>query len=132
CHNVAPVLPTRGTQASERMPKQPTGKARKAKSKKKSKAKQPAWVRMTDHLAQVILRNSLLELAAVDPAERDLACRDLEDEIRSGRRKWRRRNLETGKCENLSAAHCEKRQIALVDYNGVWRAEVHERQGPRW
>ena len=113
------------------MPKHPARKVSKAKPKKQSGAKQPARVRMVDHLAQVILRNSLLELAAVDPAERDLACVDLEDELRSGRRKSMRRNLKTGKCEILSSAHYEKRQIALVDYKGVWRAEVYERQGPR-
>ena len=115
------------------MPKKPAHKAAKAKPKKEGKAHQPAaWPRMVDHLAQVILRNSLLELAAVDPAERDLACVDLEDELRSRRRKSMRRNLTTGKCEILSSAHYEKRQIALVDYKGVWRAEVYERQGPRW
>ena len=114
------------------MPKQPTGKASKAEPKKESKAKQPGGVRMVDHLAQVILQNSLLDLAAVDPAERDLACIDLEDELKSGRRKSMRRNLKTRKCEILSSAHYEKRQIALVDHKGVWRAEVYERQGPRW
>jgi hypothetical protein len=90
---------------------------------------------MVDHLAHVIRpnsQNSLLELAAVDYAELNLACIDLEDEIKSGRRKWERRNLMTGECEILSSADCEGRQIFLICVEGVWVARVYRREGPRW
>jgi hypothetical protein len=107
------------------MPKQPTGKASRTKPKK------AAWPRMVDHLAQVILRNSFLEdFAAIDPAERDLACIDLENELKSGRRKAMRRNLNTGEWGILPSAFWEKRQIFLVNCSGVWVAWVYERQGP--
>ena len=116
------------------MPKQPTGKTRKAKPKKQSNARQPAWPRMVNHLAQVISQSGSREPAAIDTEEREFAAIDLENELKSGKRKSMRRNIKTLKKEILSSAYWEKRQIALVYLleEKRWAAWVYQRQGSRW